>query len=195
MSIQFFAMPEEQCFWLREQIVQLKLWCWVRPGRGQNFLLGGTESFRDVNSKSGEVIDYNLGDSNISEPVFEHRFGRNELNFARSQCVQFSPSKLVNREVLLQGDMGISPRWAYDEAGISDERVRSLYKRLMHELKGLMSRQYLVTQLTTNGDLKEWRDMYVTPAAREFWSEGGLLKQFIAGPVTFGVGERTRKHQ
>jgi hypothetical protein len=127
-----------------------------------------------------------LGTSEIiPAPVWRQAGGQRLLDFQKSYAVQVAPPiMVVEKKILLQGQMAIFPRRQYEDSKKAD-RLIALFRHLRTDLVERSDRSHVVIQTTSSGTIKRWKDILL---GRQVSNSGLLLKQFVKGEVFFEIG-------
>jgi hypothetical protein len=127
----FYAMPDEQCAWLKGQLSSGQLWCVVRqlPPTWRIESVSGTDFLtEDIFRRCPGVgvVQLILGNrALVPDPVWRiDGGGGKDIDFIRSQAIQYDASILADH-ILLLGAMGIMSAPYYREAGIDPAGVQS----------------------------------------------------------------------
>lgn len=116
---------------------------------------------------------------------------RTELDFIRSQTVQFVPSLLINGTTLLEGQLAIMSDVYYHELGIDPGPVGHFYSELRKSFKRIFDNNSRVAVVTPTGETKLIPNTSITASAAEWVNrKKGRLKQLKDGPVEFTVVKR-----
>jgi len=121
-------------------------------------------------------------------PVWQNLSQGQVLDFGRSFAIQFVPSLTVAPDILLDGRLGILSPSQYDSDQKTYRALVSWFKNVGRLLaSSLNSNGTVLVQYTTQGFLKEWKDVLVSRGAVEWRRQGNRLKQFPCGEVDFDV--------
>ena len=125
----------------------------------------------------------------MPKPVFEFTpKGGRRLNLVQSKAIQFVPSALVERRVLLEGRMAIMRKSDYQLDAIPWEPIVEWFRSVSQSFKDTIGHKgAILIQNTTLGTVKEWHQVMVSQDAVNWRRTGGLLKQFPRGEVEFDV--------
>jgi hypothetical protein len=194
MSFEFYALPNEELQWLAGVLTQKNIWCWVywhpaEGGKGYEPIKTADDLKKlSFNTKYEGGLKFFLGRTDLTNIVWRETLGgKKEIDFIKSQAIEFWPSLIVMDNILLEGRLAIMPPSEYTLQGIDPKPILRWYKEVRKSLTSMMSKEYIVVQRTTNGKLKEWREIGLTPGAISWRLSGRLLKQFPRGEVEFDV--------
>jgi hypothetical protein len=188
LQLQFFASPAEQQRWLTRRVEQ-GLWCCIqRPGLSRQLALEEvSNSLFEVDEDDGTV--FYVGNFDIAPPQWREANGRVRLDHVRSGAIQFAPGIFLSeRKVLLEGRLAHPDVAKSVEAGLLAERCEQWFRELCATFRGELGHAGAVlTQRTSSGKRKEWREVWITPGASEMHAAGVQLKQFADGAVEFSL--------
>lgn len=183
---EFFWTPQELLTWLHRVCEELGLWFVVwRVGQSAEQVDPGSIQLSMFQGAKEDSVQLFLGAKSLCpEPQWRVAGDRREMDFTRSYAVQLVPSILsIDGGMLLQGRLAIMRASDYDDKKRSAE-LRTLFGRLVSELKRDSDAGSVVVQPLPNGERKRWGDMLVSHAV----SGSRLkLKQFSRGEVEFRV--------
>ena len=199
MSFEFYALPDEQRQWLAEIVSQEGIWCLVnswKPGHGDQYYCIHKEAelkshFLPITPKG--TLMFFIGRTGLSKPVWRDSPRGKELDFIRSQAIEFSPSLIVRESILLEGRLAIMRPSEYSLHGIDPNPLSRWYRPIRKSLTSIMTKDYIVVQRTTTGEIKEWHEIGVTHGAVTWRLGGHLLKQFPQGAVEFDINQLSNK--
>jgi len=192
--LEFFAMPDEQLRWLGELLAENGIWCVVRklpPNWGIKHVTGAQFLTELQLTKPDETAGLQLffGPSDfVPTPIWRiAENGDRDIDFIRSQAIQYCPSMVVREHVLLEGHMAIMRQGYYDEVGIAPKPVQEWFRHVAKSFVRLRTEGTVVLQDPKLGKQKEYPDIVATPGALEWQRCGHLLKQFVNGAYEFHV--------
>jgi hypothetical protein len=110
--------------------------------------------------------------------------GQKQLDFRNYLCIQIVPSFVVE-DILLKRRIGTPDPKEYRD--VPGEKSFLLWRKRTYRLfkMTLSDASVVATQLLSDGTVKEWKDLVISPGAVEWHRKGGKLKEFPKGPVTF----------
>ena len=183
---EFFWTPQELLIWVCRVCGKFGLWLVVwRVGQTAEQIDPTSVQpsiFEDVREDS---IQFFLGATSICAfPQWRVVGDRRELDFVRSYSVQLVPSILsTDGPMLLLGQLATMRVADYDNKKRATE-LKTLFNRLVAELKHGSDASGVVVQSLVGGDGKRRKSILVSPAV----SGSNLkLKQFSRGEVEFRV--------
>lgn len=187
MGFEFFATRDEQRQWLIDQSLVENVWMFGWSFLTKYFEITGGSDIKNLRPEE-EYLFY-IGRSGLAYPMWRKIKGgeRNDIDFVRSQAIQFVTSFIAEENILIQGRLGIMRLPEYKPQGIDPAPISRWYRQIRKSLSSIMTHDVIVVQRITNGSLKEWRDIGITPGAVAWRRRGGLLKQFAKGSVEFDI--------
>ena len=192
--VEFFATPEEQLDWLRELLSGDRVWCVVRtlPPNWGIELVASARLLRQLSLTKSDATGGTqvfLGRKDlVPVPIWrtEDNGGR-DIDFIRSQAIQYSPSVVVREHILLQGQMAIMRRSYYNDAGVDPKPLHQWFRQLANSFSELKTAGTVVLRDPAHGTEKAYPDIIATAQAAEWQRTGHLLKQFVDGAYEFIV--------
>jgi hypothetical protein len=189
---EFFAVPPEQKDWLISLLSADGVWCaaW-RPGKQDPIYPVSRNALQDYEFSGAhrdELMFFFGRHDLVPSPIWRKvGSGQTRLDLIRSQAVQFVASIVASDRILLDGQLAIMRKEYYDDVGIDSRGLREWFRTLCMSLASLHVPKAVLVQRTTKGALKKHPNIIVTAGAFEWWRKGGLLKEFVDGPVTFDI--------
>jgi hypothetical protein len=113
--------------------------------------------------------------------------GDQDIDFIKSQAVQYTASVLANDTILLDGQLAIMRAIYYEEAGINPKPLQKWFRRLAKLFRALQTPDAHLICRAASGQIRACDNIMLTPGAADWRRSGGLLKQFPDGPVEFDV--------
>lgn len=194
MAMDFYALPDEQRLWLWNLISEENLLCaFYRMSSGKiergSITDRGILAHVDFCVTEISNIQFFVGKPEfLGQAYSQDRFLQEvEDNFTRLQAIRITASRIVADRILLDGQIAIMRPIYYVEASIDPKPVQKWYQQVKRSFKAIMTKDFIVTQRTTLGTVKEWKEIGITPGGVEWRLSGKLLKQFPKGPVEFDV--------
>ena len=187
-------MPDEQLSWLQALLSENDIWCVLRklpPNFGIE-QVSGTEFLTDlqlVNADETGGLQLFFGRSDFTpRPIWRTtENGDRDIDFIRSKAIQYCPSIVVGKCVLLEGQLGIMRHGYYEEAGIDPIPVQTWFKEIALSFARLGAVTPLVLRDMENGQERIYADIIATSGALEWQRSGHLLKQFLKGAYEFHI--------
>lgn len=192
MSFEFYALPDEQQRWLMKLVLQEGIWCLAWNSAEDGYRYDTIRYEEDLHrlsfeSEHEDSLMFFIGRTDFSQIAWEDKPHGKELDFIKSQALQFVPSTVVSGYILLEGRLTIMRPSEYNLHGIDPKPLSRWYKQIRKSLTSIMTKDYIVVQRTTTGEIKEWHEIGVTYGAVTWRLGGHLLKQFPGGAVEFDV--------
>jgi hypothetical protein len=184
---EFFWTPDETIDWIKRVARSLNLWVvlWAVANDAQK--VDADQLRPDMfEGLEEDTLQLFLGSFDLStEPAWREVQGRRLLDFQRSYAVQLVPAVIApDHKTLLQGRLAILRPDQYDDQ-VSAKKLFELFRRLKASMKNESDRDRVVTQVSSSGGKKLWKDILVgkhVPGGRVT-----QLKQFSKAPVVFSV--------
>jgi hypothetical protein len=190
--LQFYATPDEQGRWLREVLTDEDVWCVLRPWDAPPVVCPTQARFElelKFDIDQGARYSLMLGHRElVAEPIWRvDGAGKRDIDFARSQAIQYCPSVIARGNVLLEGQLAIMNKVYYDDLGLAWEPLQKWFHRVARSLKRLRASGCVLIHHTTRGTSRHLRRVLVTPGALKWRRAGNQLKQLVDGAVEFDI--------
>lgn len=191
-SLEFLALPSEQVSWLAELLDSRDVWCvrrWMPPNRKIERIQGSDSihihSFSTKDDTGG--FELYFGNKEFADsPIWQTGgHGSIDIDFVRSQAIQYCPSMLVQDSVLLAGQMAIMRRSYYAEAGIDPKPLYNWFIEVVRSFRLLAAKSELFLCDPRTGALAECPGLVATAGAMDFLRTGHSLKQYLRGAYEF----------
>jgi hypothetical protein len=195
MSLEFYALPEEQVAWLTGVLAIEDVWCVAvrrnRPKGDVTIIVRG----QDLAGVSFEVdnpshLMFYLGLCSLGDPSLVESHHRSMQEFTKTLSVRLEASTIVQGRILLEGQLAIGQRWAYEKAGLDSEPLGRWFRRLRRSLAKVMSKDWVVGGFREDGSVYKW-SAAITPGAVAWRQEGKLLKQTSRSTVEHEVFKKS----
>jgi hypothetical protein len=194
-SIEFYALPDEQCKWLNSVLDDSQVWCVLSrspPDNPHDELVSKSTAANALdffkNEDIGGITLFIGLRSIVPAPVWrESANGVRDLDFIESRAIKYEPSRVFCERILLEGQFAIMRDIYYLERNIDSKPLYAWFLALVNSLKHLRAKGVTVVQSTTAGSTKEWPQIVVTDGAERWWRGGSALKQFPHGEVEFNL--------
>lgn len=194
INADFFATPDEQLGWLEGFLADNDIWCVLRilppmwrieQVHDKGFLT--TLPLRKADGIGGLQLFFGRRDL-VPAPMWRTpENGDRDIDFIRSQAIQYSPSIVVGEHVLLEGQMGIMRRSHYEKSGIDPNPVNAWFNEVASSFARLGTGIPVTLRDTKSGQERVYKDIIVSFGALEWQRSGHLLKQFLNGAYEFHV--------
>jgi hypothetical protein len=187
----FYATIDEQKKWLVQLLSAKDVWCllWTPSDGARYFPIGITELKKiSFEAEHEDDLMLFLGCRGLTiEPVWLETPRGVRLDFIRSQALQLVPSLVVENTILLEGRLSVMRRGEYERVGVNPTKLIKWYRKIRKSLVSLMSSNHILVQKTSDGKIKLWTDVGISPGAVLWYHEGHSLKQFPQSPVEFDI--------
>lgn len=188
----FFATPREQAAWLQAILATPDVWCvtWS-PQAGSIYKEIQAKQVSEIDFIASEefALQLYLGNRTLApSPVWgEDGSHQGDLDVVRSQAIEILPSFMIGTDTLLLGQMALLQDHAYRACGIDPKPLKAWFREMIASFASLSATGVVVTQPTSLGKTKRWKDIVITQDAVVHKRSGKILKQFPEGAVHFDV--------
>jgi hypothetical protein len=196
MSLEFYALPHEQMTWIKTVLAFGGSWCVaVRWGRPKS-RISAIRTPEDLEGISFDVespshLMFYLGLAELSSPDVVESYQGHLQEFTRTLSVRLEASTIVQDRILLEGQLAIGQRWAYEKAGVAPEPIIRWYRRLRRSLATIMSKDWVLISALEDGRLHRWTTA-VSPGAVAWRQDGKILTQLPTSPFCYDVARDSK---
>jgi hypothetical protein len=189
---EFYALPDEQRHWLGEVLADKGVWCVLRQFEGPRVVCPtGAEFLSDLKFEVDQSARFSLilGHRElVPAPIWRvDGAGKRDIDFTRSEAIQYDPAVVARGSVLLEGQLAIMSKGYYDDLDIDSQPLQKWFNRVARSFARLKAPGAVLVHHTTLGTTKELRGVVLTPGAVAWRKEGRQLKQLIDGAVEFDI--------
>lgn len=191
MAIEFLALPSEQVSWLKVVFSREGTWSWLRLRGHGSRILKRADKVDNIDFESNDLMELDLGRSQIQAPVFRMAGQTLDIDFPRSFCVQFDPSLIREGKMLMTGQLAILSRAWYEYYDLNCEPIFTWYRELSRSWKKMFRDEFMVVAVLDDGRKFESRYIHLTSGAIEWWKAGNELKDTTNMTFKYEVVQRT----